>query len=210
MLNKLMMGVALSALALSGAMAQSNPSTSTTPSTPPAATSSPAGSNSSTDMNKSSTSGASSTTTPSSSASSSGMTTSGAKFVSTQSPDQWLASKFKGTDVVGSDDKKIGDVSDMLFNKEGKIEAFIISVGGFLGVGSKDVALAPTAFEVVKGKEGSSDKLKLAMSKDELKQAQNFEPYHSPATTTGAGSAKPGSMGGSATRPAGAPASPSK
>ena len=91
---------------------------------------------------------------------------SSAKIVSTQSPDQWLASKFKGTDVVGTDDKKIGDVSDILFDKDGKIEAFVVSVGGFLGVGSKDVALAPTAFEVIKGSNGSADKLKLAMNKD--------------------------------------------
>jgi hypothetical protein len=213
MLNKLMMGVALSALALSGAMAQSNPSTSTTPSTPPAASSSPADSSKpSTDMNKPSTSGASSaTSTPSSgtASSSTGAMAGEKKFVSTQNPDQWLASKFKGTDVVGADDKKIGDVSDILFDKEGKIEAFVISVGGFLGVGSKDVALAPTAFEVVKGKEGSSDKLKLAMSQEELKQAQNFEPYKAPQATTGAGS-RPG--GASSTmRPAGSPpASPSK
>ena len=41
-----------------------------------------------------------------------------------QKPDQWLASKFKGTDVIGSDDKKIGDVSDILFDKDGKIEAY--------------------------------------------------------------------------------------
>jgi uncharacterized protein YrrD len=110
-------------------------------------------------------------------------------------------------DVVGSDDKKIGDVSDILFDKEGKIEAYVVSVGGFLGVGSKDVALAPTAFEVVKGSNGTSDKLKLAMNKDELKQAQNFEPYKAPVSTTGAGS-RPGGMA-----PAGGgmkPASPSK
>ena len=154
-------------------------------------------------MNKSSTSGAASTSSPSTSASTSGS----AKFVSTQSPDQFLASKFKGMDVVGSDDKKIGDVSDILFDKEGKIEAYVVSVGGFLGVGSKDVALAPTAFEVVKGSNGTSDKLKLAMNKDELKQAQNFEPYKAPASTTGAG-ARPGG-----TAPAGGgmkPASPSK
>jgi sporulation protein YlmC with PRC-barrel domain len=134
------------------------------------------------------------------------MSTSGAKFVTTQNPDQWLASKFKGTDVVGSDDKKIGDVSDILFDKDGKIEAFIVSVGGFLGVGSMDVALAPTAFQVVKGTEGSSDKLKLAMSTDELKQAQNFEPYKAPVTTGSA--TRPG--GSSTMRPAGAPPAPAK
>jgi uncharacterized protein YrrD len=146
-------------------------------------------------MNKSSTTGTSSAATSSSSTASSATGASSAKFVSTQNPDQFLASKFKGTDVVGSDDKKIGDVSDILFDKDGKIEAFVVSVGGFLGVGSKDVALAPTAFEVIKGTSGSSDKLKLAMNKDELKQAQNFEPYKEPAkTTTGAAGSRPGSM----------------
>ena len=113
-----------------------------------------------------------------------------AQFVNTQKPDQWLASKFKGTDVIGADNEKIGDMSDILFDKAGKIEAFIVSVGGFLGMGAKDVALAPAAFQVVTGDESKneSDKLKLAsMTKDQLKQAANFEPYNPPRTTTGMG-----------------------
>src|ERR1035437_7177084 len=40
-------------------------------------------------------------------------------FVASQKPDQWLASKFKGTDVLGADNQKIGDVSDILFDKSG-------------------------------------------------------------------------------------------
>jgi sporulation protein YlmC with PRC-barrel domain len=188
MLNKLMLGVALSALALSGAMAQSSPTTPA-PNTP--AASNPATPDSSKPMDNSSTNGAAATSSSSTASSSDASST---KIVTTQNPDQWLASKFKGTDVVGSDDKKIGDVSDILFDKDGKIEAFVVSVGGFLGVGSKDVALAPAAFEVIKGTNGSSDKLKLAMNKDELKQAQNFEPYKEPATTTGAAGTRPGGM----------------
>ena len=114
-----------------------------------------------------------------------------AKFINSQKPDQFLASKFKGTDVVGADDEKIGDVSDILFDKAGKIEAYIVSVGGFLGIGSKHVALAPSAFQVVAGdkSKNESDKLKVAMTKDQLKQAANFEPYKAPRTTTGMGSA---------------------
>ncbi len=122
-----------------------------------------------------------------------------AQFVSTQKPDQWLASKFKGTDVIGADNQKIGDVSDILFDKSGKIDAFVVSVGGFLGMGAKDVALAPSAFEVTPGdkSKNESDKLKLTMTKDQLKQAANFEPYNPPRATTG--------MGGS---PRPAPATP--
>ena len=35
-------------------------------------------------------------------------------------------------------------MTDILFDKNGKIEAYIVSVGGFLGIGAKDVALAPS------------------------------------------------------------------
>src|SRR5262245_50152164 len=126
-------------------------------------------------------------------------------FVSSQKPDQWLASKFKGTDVVGSDNEKIGDVSDILFDKSGKVEAIIIGVGGFLGVGAKEVALAPNSFDVVPGQNGSPDKLKLSATKDQLKDAQNFARYEPPRpTTTGAGS------GGGGMKPAGSSPSTSR
>src|SRR5262249_26420934 len=108
-------------------------------------------------------------------------------FVTSQKPDQWLATKFRGTDVIGTDNKKIGDVTDILFDKSGKIEAYVVSVGGFLGVGSKEVALAPSSFQVIPGENGNSDKLKLSASQDELKQAQNFARYSPPrSSTTGA------------------------
>jgi hypothetical protein len=111
-----------------------------------------------------------------------------ADFIASQKPDQWVASKFKGTNVLGADNQKIGDISDILFDKTGKIEAFVVSVGGFLGVGAKEVALAPSSFDVVPGQNGAADKLKISMSKDQLTQAQNFARYEPPRpTTTGSG-----------------------
>ena len=117
-------------------------------------------------------------------------------FVASQKPDQWLATKFKGTDVVGADNQKIGDVSDILFDKTGKIDAFVVSVGGFLGMGSKEVALAPSSFDVIPGENGSADKLKLATTKDELKNAQTFARYEParPTATTGSGAPTGGGM----------------
>src|ERR1035437_9165201 len=120
-------------------------------------------------------------------------------FVASQKPDQWLASKFKGTDVLGADNQKIGDVSDILFDKSGKVDAIIVSVGGFLGLGSKHVAIAPSAFDVVKGQNDTSDKLKISATKDQLEQAQNFEPYQPARTTTGMGA--PSGLGGPVPRP---------
>jgi hypothetical protein len=43
--------------------------------------------------------------------------------------------------VYDASDKKIGEITDVLVDRSGKVEAFIINVGGFLGAGSKDVAV---------------------------------------------------------------------
>jgi hypothetical protein len=108
------------------------------------------------------------------------------EFVTQQSSDQWLATKFKGTDVIGSNNEKVGDVNDILFDKDGKILAYVIGVGGFLGIGSKDVALAPAAFQVQPATDREELKLKLAMTRDELKNAPEFKAAASrPAPTTG-------------------------
>ena len=107
------------------------------------------------------------------------------KFVTEQTPDQWLATKFKGTDVMGTNNEKIGDVSDLLFDKDGKILAYVVGVGGFLGIGSKDVALAPASFKILPPTDKENMKLQLSMTKDELKAAPDFKPYNPPRTAAG-------------------------
>jgi hypothetical protein len=133
------------------------------------------------------------------------------KFIASQSSAQWVFSKFKGTDVVGPDEKTIGGVSDLLFDKDGKIDGVIVGVGGFLGMGQKNVAIDMSAFQVVPAKDapasGNSDptsiKLKVAWTKDQLQQAPDFQYYKAPSgsasngtrpTTTGMGQQGPSPM----------------
>lgn len=55
-----------------------------------------------------------------------------------------LASSLIGETVynsMGDDAEAIGDVNDLVVNPEGQIQAVIVGVGGFLGIGEKDVAL---------------------------------------------------------------------
>lgn len=54
---------------------------------------------------------------------------------------KWRATKLIGVDVYGPDNKKVGDITEVLFDKTGKIEMVTVGVGGFLGMGSKDVAI---------------------------------------------------------------------
>ena len=57
-------------------------------------------------------------------------------------PDQWQASNLEGLDVYSSNNgDKIGDISDLIFNDSGKLQAVVIGVGGYLGIGERDVAV---------------------------------------------------------------------
>lgn len=54
---------------------------------------------------------------------------------------QWRSSKMIGLDVYNSNNEKLGDISELLIDSSGKIQAAVIGVGGFLGVGTRDVAV---------------------------------------------------------------------
>lgn len=55
---------------------------------------------------------------------------------------KWRATKLIGVDIYGPDNKKVGDVTEILLDKSGRIETVTVGVGGFLGIGAKDVAIA--------------------------------------------------------------------
>jgi sporulation protein YlmC with PRC-barrel domain len=48
---------------------------------------------------------------------------------------------FVGTTVYGADDANVGEIGDVVLGQDGKVDAVIIDVGGFLGVGEKEVAV---------------------------------------------------------------------
>lgn len=51
------------------------------------------------------------------------------------------AEELMGTTVYGADDTNIGEIGDILMTADGKIDAYVIDVGGFLGIGEKKVAV---------------------------------------------------------------------
>jgi sporulation protein YlmC with PRC-barrel domain len=53
----------------------------------------------------------------------------------------WQASKLEGLDVYNEKNEKIGDIKELMLNKQGQIEMVAIGVGGFLGMGEHDVAV---------------------------------------------------------------------
>ena len=68
-------------------------------------------------------------------------------WMTQEQPGQWRASKLEGLDVYNENDEKIGDISELIVDSSGKIQAVIIGVGGFLGIGERNVAIP---FEQIK------------------------------------------------------------
>jgi sporulation protein YlmC with PRC-barrel domain len=53
----------------------------------------------------------------------------------------WRASKLIGLDVYNEANEKLGDINELIVDKDGKINAVVIGVGGFLGMGEHDIAI---------------------------------------------------------------------
>jgi hypothetical protein len=47
-----------------------------------------------------------------------------------------------GQDIYSADDQNVGEIAEVIMTDDGKIEAAIVDVGGFLGIGAKSVALS--------------------------------------------------------------------
>jgi hypothetical protein len=52
---------------------------------------------------------------------------------------QWRASKLIGVDVYNNQNEKIGEIDELIMTSNGQIAGAIIGVGGFLGMGERNV-----------------------------------------------------------------------
>ncbi|WP_128926437.1 PRC-barrel domain-containing protein [Bradyrhizobium guangxiense] len=61
----------------------------------------------------------------------------------------WRASKLMGLNVYNEANEKLGDINELLVDKNGKINAVVIGIGGFLGMGEHDIAVSMDKLEFV-------------------------------------------------------------
>ena len=99
----------------------------------------------------------------------------GPGFTTQQPVGEALASMFVGQDVSNAAGEKVGDVSDLLFDKSGRITMVVIGVGGLLGLGEKYVAVPFGALTITSGAKGERV-VTAALSKESLQSAPEFKP----------------------------------
>ena len=86
---------------------------------------------------------------------------------------QISVSDLLNENVVNDANEKIGDINDVLLDSKGKVDAVIVGVGGFLGMGEKDVALT---FDQLSFARDNNDPLivKTNASKESLQAAPQY------------------------------------
>jgi hypothetical protein len=152
-------------------------------------------------------------------------------FITQQQPGSWLASKLIGTTVASANNESIGDVNDVLMDRNGQALAVIVGVGGFLGIGEKDVAVAFNELEFAArpgtnaGTTGSlggtartapasdavaPERIVLRMTKQDLQNAPRFAHADRPDAAIGSAASRAGtgSAGTAPAAPGGSTAAP--
>jgi sporulation protein YlmC with PRC-barrel domain len=61
----------------------------------------------------------------------------------------WRASKLSGLNVYNDQNEKLGDISEILIDKSGKVAGVVIGVGGFLGMGQHDIMVEMSKLKFV-------------------------------------------------------------
>ena len=98
----------------------------------------------------------------------------GPNFVQVQNTDM-LSSNVVGLDIYNSQNDDIGKVQDIAFDASKKVTGYILSVGGFLGMGTRYVTVNPDAVMVSYDAQNKVWKATMNATKDELKSAPEFK-----------------------------------
>jgi sporulation protein YlmC with PRC-barrel domain len=88
--------------------------------------------------------------------------------------DDWPASEIIGTTVRNNAGENIGDVNELILANDGKVRAVVIGVGGFLGMGERDVAVAFNSLKITRD-DDNDEVITIDATKDALSNAPQWE-----------------------------------
>ncbi len=99
----------------------------------------------------------------------------GDTYLTEQSADQVSANTYIGQSVYNGQNESIGSVNDLIMKKDGGLVAAVIGVGGFLGIGEKNVAVPMEKVTVAQNTQDGSVKLTTSETAESLKAAPEFK-----------------------------------
>ncbi|WP_018011427.1 PRC-barrel domain-containing protein [Sinorhizobium medicae] len=98
-----------------------------------------------------------------------------ASYLTEQAENQVSANTYIGQSVYNASDESIGEINDLIMEKEGGIAAAVVGVGGFLGIGEKNVAVPFEKITVADQPDSDEIKLTTTETAESLKAAPEFK-----------------------------------
>ncbi|MGR3320481.1 MAG: PRC-barrel domain-containing protein [Pseudooceanicola sp.] len=89
--------------------------------------------------------------------------------------DYLTTENLTGARVYDTNDKWVGEISELLVNDDGEITEAIVDVGGFLGIGEKPVALQLSDLKILRQDGGDEVRIYTARAEEELESMPEFE-----------------------------------
>ncbi len=84
------------------------------------------------------------------------------------------AEEMMGTTVYGADDARVGEIGDVVLSPDGKVDAYVVDVGGFLGIGEKEVAVSGDNLAFMQDADGNKY-LYTTFTKEQLDAAAAYD-----------------------------------
>ena len=88
---------------------------------------------------------------------------------------QIRATQMDGAIVYDMQNQKVGDIKDIILDRDGKVAAVVLDVGAFLGMGGKYVAVTMNDLTVTNESNSNRRRFTVDMTKDQLKAAQAYD-----------------------------------
>jgi len=92
-------------------------------------------------------------------------------IIAAESATDMRADKLIGTSVYNTEGEKVGDVQDIVFDKDGKIVGVVLKVGGLLGIGGKSVGIKWDEVKV----SPADELMTISYKKEQLEVAPDFK-----------------------------------
>lgn len=98
-----------------------------------------------------------------------------ASTFATVKPTDVAASRLMDADVHTKQHQDIGEIEDLVVENGDRVSAVILSVGGFLGVGERYVAVDPSSITLMRSADGGTFRAVVDAPKDQLNNAPTFD-----------------------------------
>jgi sporulation protein YlmC with PRC-barrel domain len=103
-------------------------------------------------------------------------------------PGQVRFSDMNGATVYDAQNKSVGDINNIVLDRDGRVAAVVVKTGAFLGIGGRKVAIGMRDLTLTTDQNGKPH-FAVDMTKDQLKSAQAFDT--SPPNTASGSSTPP-------------------